>query len=115
MDQAFVDMMKWSLGDDYEKQNVKQAPNIWKEKHPDMPPLLDMMDKPSGLNAYYYVFQLTAFWLAAHDLECCIKRPSAEVQQEKNKKESQNDESFRAILRVIWSDFLSCFKRKSRS
>jgi|ERR1044072_27917 hypothetical protein len=112
MYQEYNEMMKWALGDDYGGQNVKQAPLAWQKQHPDFPPLMLLEGKPAGANAYFFIYQMTIAWIA-HDYQCVLNCPSNE---ETPKEESQNvKETLRDILRVVWSDFLSCFKRKTRT
>ena len=113
MQQEYNEMMKWALGDDYGLQNVKNAPIAWIKQHPEYDPLKEIEDKPAGVNAYFFVFQMTTAWIAAHNYKCVLNCPSKEENQIK---ESQNvKENMCDIIRCMWSDFMSCFKRKTRS
>lgn len=108
MEEFYHSMMCWALGDDYINHDVKKAPQIWASKHPDLPQLKVMKDKPAGANAYYFIFQITNYWLEIHETK------------ESHYGYKENNEQVRAVYATsftsfIKSIFMQLFKRKARS
>ena len=106
MEKQFKEMMEWSLGKDYENLNVKKAPQTWREIHPDFVPLFIFEDKPIGLNVCYFIFQMTACWMAKEMRYCELA-----LKNKTPKKESQNEKGFIDRLRSICVKFMQLFHK----
>lgn len=107
MEDSYEEMMRWALGDNYGNENMRLTPVIWKGRHPELPELKTMDNRPSGPNACYLVFQMTSYWL---ELNSPIKEK--EDDQVKARACANPISGFTSLIK---SFFVWLFKRKSRA
>ena len=86
MNEYYEEMMKWALGDEYGGSLVKQAPEIWKAKHPDWDGLETLPDKPILPNVCFFTFQMTLSWLSQKERE--VKKLSILLKEQLDDKPS---------------------------
>ena len=107
MEELYHDMMVWALGENYQNDNVRNAPEVWKTRHPEFPELKELAGKPSGPNGCFFIFQITNYWLEVHSTT-----REGEHDQVKARAIVNTASGFTSLIK---SFFMWLFKRKSRA
>lgn len=105
----FENMMVWALGEEWKYQNVKEAPVIFHQFHPEFLTLESMKGKPMMHNVAFYIFQMHEAWIKTHcqimPKKCC-KAQKCEVKK--------NEDGICNVLKLLWDEAKEVFRFKKK-